>query len=564
MRPNVMRRIKTLLGFILAAVVILVMIVPIYISTKPEYGDTQVYQLEHGWDVVAHGQLYEDVEIASYLFPMFDRGDEIFLDYDIPEDVNVDNPELMFYTVHSVVEVFLDGELVYEYGMEGYSQGKLIGYGYNYVELPDDFAGKHLSMHYVVTENDAFEGITAIEIHDASDFMRVMLAEQRINILITAFLMLFGVIGMILSLVMIFREMAFSKTFCISAFAFLVSCWTFCNGDVITLFVEELRVKVFLEYTTFYLMTLPFIGYFFDNFQNKTLPKVLRGYYHVVFVGDVLFILMVFVLQWLNLCHFPAFVSVEHVIMLLSMLVIFAAAISDAQMKHTLFTPFGFGFAIAIIIAAVELARYNLSKYVVGFPENKYNSHMQIAALVIVITLIMDFCEKVTTHLYEEAQTKLLERMAYMDELTSLANRRKCEEAMENRKGAYGIVSLDMNGLKIINDTYGHEVGDRALRAFSKCLEKAFPENATVGRMGGDEFIAIVPTEDRGLIDGYVAELNRLIAEYNEKNVEKFVLSAAWGVSMGSEKDHPHEIYSNADTKMYECKRLMKKNMQYT
>jgi diguanylate cyclase (GGDEF)-like protein len=213
-------------------------------------------------------------------------------------------------------------------------------------------------------------------------------------------------------------------------------------------------------------------------------------------------------------------------------------------------------------VALYELVRYNLDKYLIGFANNKYDSTMGIAALIIVITLFVDFTNRITKNLYQAAQQKLLEQMAYMDELTGLANRRKCEEEMvalsENEHKNYAIVSMDMNLLKHINDTYGHESGDKALQDFAKVLKEAFPGDATVGRMGGDEFAAILPDTDRKTAEGYIDRMLQMMQEYNDHAAGVVRLSTAYGCACGSEADTPHGVYSKADERMYECKRRMK------
>lgn len=562
MTPKKKTRVRQLVGFLIALAAILGMVGPIYHNTKPVYDEKDYYSLDAGWDAVAHGEEYRDVVLSEKLFPMFNKGDELILTRQLPAQNEVPNPVLQLYSVHSAIAVYLDEELIYSYGQDEYAKGNFIGYGYNYVALPADYPGKELKVVFDVTENTAFEGIPAMEIHNGATAMRNMLAAQRVNIVIVGFLMLFGILGMLISLVMIFRNQAFFKTFCITAFAFLTGTWTFCNGDLITLFVANLHVKVFMEYSSFYLLLLPFLCYFYDNFAGKKVPKAMRIYYFAVLGADCVFILMTFGLQVANLVHFQAFVTCQHVLMVFAMIVVLMAGIYEAKCKGTFFSTIIVGFGIAVVLAGIELVRFNMNKYVVGFANNKYDSRMQLAALIIVITLFFDFCNRVTARLYEDAQTKLLKKMAYVDELTQLANRRKCDEVLDGLSGMYTIVSLDMNSLKYINDTFGHDYGDRAIQAFATCIRKAFPKEVTVGRMGGDEFIAIAPGMDEAAAKSCVDAMNGQMAAYNIINNEPFKLSAAWGIAQGKGSDNPREIYTAADQKMYDCKRLMKKAIQ--
>ena len=93
-----------------------------------------------------------------------------------------------------------------------------------------------------------------------------------------------------------------------------------------------------------------------------------------------------------------------------------------------------------------------------------------------------------------------LRSQAFMDTLTGLYNRRFMDAELgllQSRAGRYGhdysVLVLDIDGLKRVNDTWGHEVGDIALRAFAECLRQSLRGSDVAIRTGGDEFVAILP-----------------------------------------------------------------------
>ncbi|MBO9532605.1 MAG: GGDEF domain-containing protein [Solirubrobacteraceae bacterium] len=101
-----------------------------------------------------------------------------------------------------------------------------------------------------------------------------------------------------------------------------------------------------------------------------------------------------------------------------------------------------------------------------------------------------------------------LQHLATHDELTGLANRRAIDEAIDAvlaRGGGTALVLFDLDRFKGINDRYGHEEGDRALSRFGRHLASSTPPGATAGRLGGEEFVLVLPgataSEARALAD---------------------------------------------------------------
>jgi len=122
-------------------------------------------------------------------------------------------------------------------------------------------------------------------------------------------------------------------------------------------------------------------------------------------------------------------------------------------------------------------------------------------------------------------------------------------------------MSLDLNYLKKVNDTFGHEEGDRYIQNAANILETAVGENGETFRIGGDEFLAVIYGDDpEETYRSVVEKLNRGIEEFNNKEKKEIKLSIAYGHSLcTSSLDYSiHDSERIADKEMYECKRMMK------
>lgn len=152
------------------------------------------------------------------------------------------------------------------------------------------------------------------------------------------------------------------------------------------------------------------------------------------------------------------------------------------------------------------------------------------------------------------------------DPLTGLYNRRGFdkilrEKTMSNQrtKVNYGIVSIDMDNLKVINDNYGHSVGDVALKALADILLSVVDEGEAAARMGGDEFSAIININDANSVSLFRERLQKGIDEYNAGAIE-CKLSASIGICELFENDRAtlFDCMNIADMRMYEDKRSRK------
>jgi len=164
-----------------------------------------------------------------------------------------------------------------------------------------------------------------------------------------------------------------------------------------------------------------------------------------------------------------------------------------------------------------------------------------------------------------------IKKLYLTDELTGINNRRGFEQAMTTivdrakRKKLYlSIASIDMDGLKEINDTYGHNHGDKCLYAVSRALRNATTEFEAVARYGGDEFVALLVSENNPNRHHQFEE--ELLAEIEKENAllkEPYTLHVSIGVVPvpNSSTGKILGFYQKADKLMYEKKAAYKQTI---
>ena len=136
---------------------------------------------------------------------------------------------------------------------------------------------------------------------------------------------------------------------------------------------------------------------------------------------------------------------------------------------------------------------------------------------------------------YQKYMTKHIEEMYRHDMLTGLYNRTGFYNALEtlprrNDQLAL-VVSVDVDGLKYINDNFGHEAGDYAIRAAANAIDSVSIENKVCGRFGGDE-LALFAIVDTDLAEQVKKEIKDKMAELNRRSGKSYVLSVSVGAAV--------------------------------
>lgn len=158
---------------------------------------------------------------------------------------------------------------------------------------------------------------------------------------------------------------------------------------------------------------------------------------------------------------------------------------------------------------------------------------------------------------------KELEKLALLDSLTRIANRRFIEMQLSSRINEFkrfgwqfGIMFIDIDHFKLVNDRYGHEIGDRVLKMVSNTLLENSRSFDLVGRWGGEEFIVIVPNVNETQLYTIAHKFKNLIALSNLKiNSDIISVTVSIGVTLSRQKDTLKSIIKRADKLMYQSKK---------
>jgi len=123
----------------------------------------------------------------------------------------------------------------------------------------------------------------------------------------------------------------------------------------------------------------------------------------------------------------------------------------------------------------------------------------------------------------------------YTDYLTQINNRKRLDMFLEerikgiNKSNSFSAIMIDLNNFKIINDTYGHDIGDNVLKITAEILKSCINKEDFLARYGGDEFCIILNYSDKDKLNNTVKKITDSINDYNQSNKKPYKISLSMG-----------------------------------
>lgn len=171
--------------------------------------------------------------------------------------------------------------------------------------------------------------------------------------------------------------------------------------------------------------------------------------------------------------------------------------------------------------------------------------------IINIASLLQTLCYFVSLALQHAESQKKLSYLSYHDNSTTFYNRNryiKDTQKLFNMDTSLGIIYLDVNGLKDVNDQFGHEVGDALLVECARRMKMVF-KKADFYRIGGDEFIIIICQSIKK--ESFEKRVKELSESFSKKPVCQVAIGTQWTNAVGN----INEMIAEADARMYENKK---------
>ena len=530
-----------------------------YLSTPNRYYYTQ---LNDGWSVSHGNRLYDNVDLKNLNLGETHKGDVVTITGSLPE-LKVPAAALMFRSILSTVTVSIDGEQVYEYGMDYAEKNLMLPKHYNFIAISENDIRKPISISFHVTEDGAFSGISPVYYGNLFELERSYVQSKRLDLFIGVFLCLFGFMLLTLSSYLYMYHGKDLSLIFSSIISFDLGVYILCYNDLFNFIGNNDFYFCVMEYVTLYLIPFSIIVFLVSTHPglNTDLAKVFISI-------NFLFPAITLILQLANIVHINYFVSTLHILALLEAAILLPRLTMNIYRRYKTrknspdFTGMTsdsiliVGLVVFIFCCVIDIAKYDFfNEFGGGGVAYTGITFMNLGALCFVMSLFVFYFYHGIEHINATYIREHLEGLAYTDPLTGLMNRAKCMQYMATVKGNYALVSIDMDNLKPVNDTLGHLEGDRMIRCFSDILKQAFEGASLIGRTGGDEFLIAIENPKAGICQEMIDKLETLMAVFNDKD-KKIKLSASCGFAYSTEPKltDANSVFILADTRMYRIK----------
>lgn len=446
---------------------------------------------------------------------------------------------ITFYVIHHYVKVYLDGELVYSLQPSGANRiGKTTSSNWVSVPIYPEDLGKEV----IVVATPAYKGVIGNKIEFLVGsrfeiFSECLLMDADV-LIIAIICILIGLFILSMQGYQLIRgKPASREMFYLSNLSILIGVWRLTDTRLTAFLLPEYAMALgYITIGALILGVIPFLLFLKERITDYDSAPLLHA--AIVLSGTALVFLL---LQVLNIADFRELLTVCHLMlagtaaMVIAIIVVRWLQNGPRSSQHS-------AVLVSILVIGVFLD-------IASYYWQKKSENVVFTALAFIIDIICLF----TIDTYE---TK---NKAYTDPNTGLFNKNRWDELMNNRlplTGNLGVLMLDLNGLKYVNDTYGHEAGDQMIFDFANILRNTLPPGTVICRWGGDEFTAMLMDSRPEAMERYVDQLHQAAQCYNDAGKPPFLYFAAgWALASEFPGLSREELLAQADQRMYQEKR---------
>ncbi len=418
------------------------------------------------------------------------------------------------------------------------------------VDIPEDAIGKTLRIEYV-SKVDEFAGlINEVHLDRKSMILHDLFVSQSFGFAVFLLLALLGAISIATSFAL--KNAQDLRLFYLGFMSITSGTWILAETRLLQFFVGNRFILGSLAY-----LMIPIIAFFFALYIKEAVITQTKSKQHLKYLS-MLFLALVLINVTLQITGVMVYIDMmQYTLPIILVSAIYASYLIVLEISvHN--NEEAERFVKYTIILLVSLILEIGSFFIQAFAS--ISTFFRIGVVIFFGMLAIDTFIYVRSNMRQRDETLLLEKLAYKDFLTGGFNRTAYErdvQAYLDNKKSFRLILLDLNELKHINDTYGHNQGDEAIRLVFNAMVHGFLQG-TCYRIGGDEFAVLIEDVDSNRFQHCIDNFQSFLNETTKNFYYPIYVAVGSDVYHHGDWDNYSRFYHQVDQKMYINKKKIK------
>ncbi|MBP2029073.1 diguanylate cyclase (GGDEF)-like protein [Acetoanaerobium pronyense] len=409
------------------------------------------------------------------------------------------------------VEVRLDDELIYKaaYKSDGVIRHPMVS-AWHLVEIPEGSNGKELKITLSSHISDMSGLINEIFYGSRSDLNFHIQQVYGWGFFSSIMIFIFGIIIIIFSIVI--KPLRSWQFINLGLFTVFISLWLIAESRMLQFFIGSPLILGSLAYIMLSIFPIPILFYIKEN-EIQNFKKIYNTLIAIFLVN----LLLILFLQFSGLVYFYDSVRITHFLILIGLILLIVTLLLEGyKYKNNSAKRILISFGIFSIFGLLEMIDFYFNDYTLT------SFYVRIGLIMFILIQVMESIFKLIHYVEKSLEAEHYEQLAYQDRVTGGLNRMAFEKDLENifsnpdLRNHLRLMIFDLNGLKNINDNFGHVEGDYAIKSAYNLLSDSFDGLGLCYRIGGDEYACVLTSSDVRTIEKRVEILNEKIKDFSK------------------------------------------------
>lgn len=551
------------IGFLTGMAVMLIMTAAVVATrTMPEKKNGELFtQTDDAWTLDAAGSIPADMKHLGESFS--GDSDVLSVYYRLPRMDMVQS--LVWRTKDVSVRLVADGDVLYETQMpQSRFYSKSPGNIWNTCDILPEYSGKVLEMQVTYAYDASAVTVDHIYMGKEADIVTSLITGKTGALLISIFMILAGLFMVFMNFIPRLNTKKGNGIFYLGLNTLFSGIWSLLETNVVQFFVSDARLLQMMGNVVMMVSVLPLLLYLDCEYH------ILKNrFLQLLSCLDIVFLMVCGIGQLTGFTDLHdmlrislPFVGIFYMVLMVTVVKHFIQTIKSGE-KNLMVSLQMLGVASLWIITIFELARFSHT--------DSMDRAVAIRPGMLVFVLLFAVSSEISAFrlMQNGMQYDLIRNLAYHDGLTNLGNRTSYLEQLNKYDEIHikrlGMVFLDVNNLKTVNDNLGHEEGDKLLKLAAEVIASTFGKYGNSYRIGGDEFCVFLEEErPEEIYRKAKEEFYEAVSQVNSAQYYPFELQIAHGFAQceNANRLRLKEMVDQADTLMYINKEQLKRSVK--